>query len=106
MCKTLPNRIIEAFRPEAFQAVGYPVTVRDEIELFKYVDVMREPTFEVVYSVFWQGITGEEFQLVQSICSLPRQVEGPMGDISAGLGFCQFWTGCKFPLAVCGRSSL
>ena len=37
-CKILPNRIIEAFKPEAFQIVGYPISVNDESELYKYVD--------------------------------------------------------------------
>jgi hypothetical protein len=66
-CKILPNRAIEAFKPEAFQIVGYPIYIKDELELCKYLDVMHESTFEVVYQLFLQGITKDEFELVKDI---------------------------------------
>jgi len=53
-CKILPNRVIEAFKPEAFQIVGYPISIKDELELYKYVDVMHESTFEVVIIYFYR----------------------------------------------------
>ncbi len=40
--KGLPNRIIGAFQPVAFNLLGYPAHVKGEKELYKFIDVMHE----------------------------------------------------------------
>jgi len=59
----LPNRVIEAFHPETFSATGYPVHVRDEQELWRYVDVMHETRLEQTVNQVLGGLTDEEFSL-------------------------------------------
>lgn len=60
----LPNRVIEAARAVAFQAVGYPTRISDLRELWRYADVMQEgrlkPTFDAI-----GGLTEHEFELVK-----------------------------------------
>ena len=65
-----PNRVIEAFQPVTFLQLGYPVRIRSEAELFKYIDVMQETRFENDYSNFIGGLTAKEFELVQKLTSL------------------------------------
>jgi hypothetical protein len=59
----LPNRVIEAFHPETFSATGYPVHIRDEGELWRYVDVMHETRLEQTVNQVLGGLTDEEFAL-------------------------------------------
>ena len=65
-----PNRVIEAFQPVTFLQLGYPIRIRSEAELFKYIDVMQETRFENDYSNFIGGLTAKEFELVQRLTSL------------------------------------
>lgn len=63
----LPNRVIEAFHPVLFQEVGYPTRVRNEAELWKYVDVMHDLRFEKDYSDLLGGLTENEFALLKKL---------------------------------------
>ncbi len=62
---TLSNRIIEAFQPQVFNATGYPVHVRSEAELWRYVDVMHETRLKSTVEDLLQGLTPDEFALFQ-----------------------------------------
>jgi hypothetical protein len=63
--RNLPNRIIEAFYPETFNATGYPVQVRDDGELWRYVDVMHETRLEQTVDEVLNGLTSEELSLFE-----------------------------------------
>ena len=43
---TVPNRTIESFSLEVFNATGYPCRIDDESELWRYHDVMQEGRFK------------------------------------------------------------
>jgi hypothetical protein len=36
------NRIVQAFYPEMFQTLGYPMRVKRDGQLWRYIDVMHE----------------------------------------------------------------
>jgi hypothetical protein len=61
----LPNRAIEAFHPETFNATGYPVHVRSAAELWRYVDVMHETRLEQTVNDVLGGLTAEEYALFE-----------------------------------------
>ncbi|MBI4445903.1 MAG: hypothetical protein HY645_08325 [Acidobacteria bacterium] len=63
----LPNRVVEAFQAVVFQSLGYPFRVREESELFKYVDVMHELRFEETFSQLLESITTEELELLRTL---------------------------------------
>jgi hypothetical protein len=63
----LPNRLIQACRPELFATVGYPSRVADDRALFRYVDVMHELRFDNDFPVFAGKLTDEEYELFQRI---------------------------------------
>lgn len=64
----LPNRMVEAFQPVHFGRAGYPVHVRREPELWKYVDVMHELNFEKDFrDFFFDKLTQQEFILLQEL---------------------------------------
>ena len=67
---TTSNRAIEAFQPFTFLKIGYPDRVRQEAELFKYIDVMHENEFEGHISEQLGGISEPEFELVRRLTSL------------------------------------
>ncbi len=62
-----PNRIIEAFQPEAFKHVGYPTKIDSYSSLYRYADVMHECGFEGIVDLFLKGLSKEEFELVKEI---------------------------------------
>ncbi len=68
--RSLPNRIIEAYRPEAFSIVGYPTRVDSLLGLHRYVDVMHETGFLGILELFLKGLTEEEFGLLKKISLL------------------------------------
>ena len=43
---TVPNRAIESFSLDVFNATGYPCRIEDESELWRYHDVMQEGRFK------------------------------------------------------------
>lgn len=62
-----PNRIIEAFQPITFNKVGYPSRIHKESELKKYVDVMYETRFELIFSQQLEGLMQNEFELFKTL---------------------------------------
>lgn len=65
--RSYPNRIIEAFQPEAFKHVGYPTRIDSYSSLYRYADVMHECGFEGIFDLFLKGLSKEEFELVKEI---------------------------------------
>jgi len=64
----IPNRILEASRPECFLDTGYPIRVKNIQSLFRYLDVMHELRFEEDFDVLiGGGLTEEEFELFKEI---------------------------------------
>jgi hypothetical protein len=62
----LPNRVIEAFHPETFNATGYPVHVTSPGELWRYIDVMHETRLEQTVNEVLGGLTDKEIELFAS----------------------------------------
>jgi len=67
--KRLPNRVIEASRAVAFQAVGYPTRVSDVEELWRYADVMQETRLRLTFDAIG-GLTEREFELLAQITGI------------------------------------
>ena len=65
-----PNRVVAAFQPVTYARIGYPDRVRQESELFKYIDVMHEGEFEQHVTRDLAGLSEDEFDLVRKITSL------------------------------------
>ena len=67
----LPNRIVEMVNPVVFASEGYPTRVRNDSELWKYLDVMHETRFERDFAtLFGGGMTEQEFALLQRAARL------------------------------------
>jgi len=60
---TVPNRAIESFSLEVFNAVGYPCRIEDESELWRYHDVMNEGGFKETLRLIG-SYSEHEFDLV------------------------------------------
>ena len=63
----LPNRVVEAFEPVTFGAVGYPTRVMGDDELWKFADVMHERRFEQDFLGLPDGLTEDEFRLFKEV---------------------------------------
>ena len=63
----LPNRVVEAFQPIVFSKLGYPVHVRSDHELRRYIDVMHENRFADYFNQILSGLTPDEFDDFQGI---------------------------------------
>ncbi len=63
----VPNRIIEACRPEHFLKAGYPTMIPDDSGLPRYFDVMHEMREEEDYRTLVHGFTPEEFELFKDL---------------------------------------
>ena len=71
MISQLPNRVVEMVNPVVFQTEGYPTRVRDESELWKFLDVMHETRFERDFAgLIGGGITEAEFALIRKVAQL------------------------------------
>src|SRR6266566_3477854 len=67
----LPDRIVEMVNPVVFASEGYPTRVRNDSELWKYLDVMHETRFERDFAtLFGGGMTEREFALLQRAARL------------------------------------
>src|SRR5438552_10520679 len=67
----LPNRVVEMVSPIMFASEGYPMRVRSESELWKYLDVMHETRFERDFAtLFGGGLTAQEFALLRRVAQL------------------------------------
>ncbi len=61
----LPNRMIEAFSPAHFEKVGYPVRLKNDGDVIKYVDAMHERRHDAfLTNLFNGGLTDSEFMLL------------------------------------------
>jgi hypothetical protein len=65
-----PNRILQAFYPEMFAAVGYPGRVGSARQLWRYIDVMHETRTEFNTEHLLHGLTAEEFELFKRVTRL------------------------------------
>ena len=65
-----PNRILQAFYPEMFAAVGYPGRVGSVRQLWRYIDVMHETRTEFNTEHLLRGLTAEEFELFKRVTRL------------------------------------
>lgn len=67
----LPNRVVEMVNPVVFASEGYPMRVRNEKVLWRYLDVMHETRFEQDFALLHDGgFTDEEFSYVKHIATL------------------------------------
>lgn len=64
------NRIVQAFSPEMFQAVGYPMRVKRADQLWRYIDVMHETRTHHNIEFLLQGMTPEEFDLYKRVVKI------------------------------------
>jgi hypothetical protein len=64
------NRIVQAFYPEMFQTLGYPMRVKTAEQLWRYIDVMHETRTHHNIEVLLQGLTAEEFELYKRVTKI------------------------------------
>jgi hypothetical protein len=64
------NRIVQAFYPEMFQTLGYPMRVKRAEQLWRYIDVMHETRTHHNIEVLLQGMTPEEFELYKRVTKI------------------------------------
>jgi hypothetical protein len=64
------NRIVQAFYPEIFVTLGYPVRVKRIDQLWRYIDLMHETrtSFNIVHLL--KGLTTEEFELFKRVTQI------------------------------------
>jgi hypothetical protein len=65
-----PNRIVQAFSPEMFQTLGYPMRVKRADQLWRYIDVMHETRTHFNMEVLLKGLTAEEFELYKRVVKI------------------------------------
>jgi hypothetical protein len=61
------NRIVQAFYPEMFVALGYPVRVKRTDQLWRYIDLMHETRTRFNIAHLLKGLTTEEFDLFKRV---------------------------------------
>src|SRR6266487_6276094 len=67
----LPNRVVEMVSPVMFSSEGYPTRIRNDSELWKYLDVMHETRFERDFATLHGGgITEKDFSLLRRVAQL------------------------------------
>jgi hypothetical protein len=64
------NRIIQAFYPELFATVNYPVRVTHLDQLWRYIDVMHETQADHLIDDVLQGMTADEFELYKRVTKI------------------------------------
>jgi hypothetical protein len=64
------NRVVQAFYPEMFQTLGYPMRVKSSSQLWRYIDVMHETRTHHNIEVLLQGMTTEEFDLYKRVTKI------------------------------------
>ena len=64
--RNLSNRFIEAFQPEIFQEVGFPGRIKNEVELYRYIDSMHDGRLRHYSEIY--GPTIEEFEMIKNMC--------------------------------------
>jgi hypothetical protein len=66
----LSNRIVQAFYPDVFATVGYPVRVKRADQLWRYIDVMHETQADHLIDEVLEGMTADEFELYKRITQI------------------------------------
>jgi hypothetical protein len=64
------NRIVQAFYPEHFATVGYPMRVRRADQLWRFIDVMHESQFDHLIDDVLRGLTSDEFELYKRVTKI------------------------------------
>jgi hypothetical protein len=64
------NRILQAFYPEMFAALGYPARVERTDQLWRYIDVMHETRTRFNMEHLLQGLTQDEFELFKRVTKI------------------------------------
>ncbi len=64
------NRIVQAFYPEVFTTVNYPVRVKHVDELWRYIDVMHETQADHLIDDVLRGMTADEFELYKRVTKI------------------------------------
>jgi hypothetical protein len=64
------NRIVQAFCPEHFATVGYPMRVKRADQLWRFVDVMHETQLDHLIDDVLQGMTADEFELYKRVTEI------------------------------------
>jgi|GEM_PF-2288712 len=64
------NRVIQAFYPEIFASLGYPMRVSNNSELWRYLDVMHETRTQFNVENLLRGLTEHEFELFKKLTKL------------------------------------
>ncbi|MBF0132992.1 MAG: hypothetical protein HQL75_10460 [Magnetococcales bacterium] len=65
-----PNRIVEAFSPVIFEKLSYPHRIRQEEELWKFLDVMHENEYLSNRDRSAKLLTAREFELFKKVALL------------------------------------
>ncbi len=67
----LPNRVVEMVNPVVFASEGYPMRVRHEKVLWRYVDVMHETRFAMDFAgLHDNGLTAPEFTWLKNAATI------------------------------------
>jgi hypothetical protein len=67
----LPNRVVEMVNPVVYASEGYPLRVRQERTLSRYLDVNHETRFERDFAGLHEGgFTAQEFDWVKRVATL------------------------------------
>src|SRR3569833_377888 len=62
-----PIRVNQAFFPEMFASVGYPMRVEHLDQLWRYIDVMQEDRADYNVNELLHGLTPREFELFKHV---------------------------------------
>jgi hypothetical protein len=66
----LCNRINQAFYPEMFASLGYPMRVKCADQLWRYIDVMHETRTHYNMVHLLKGLTAHEFELFKRVTEI------------------------------------
>lgn len=61
------NAVLQAFQPDVFGTVGYPMRVNGSEDLWRYIDVMHEARRHHNMNVVLSGLTSSEFDLFKIV---------------------------------------
>ncbi len=66
----LPNRVVEAFQRMRLSASGYPLRIRREEEVLKYIDALHESRGDHYFAELLGRITPREFDILQNVIAV------------------------------------
>ena len=64
---SLPNRFVEAFKPETFERIGFSVKIYQEKEIVKYIDSQHGNRLKWYVDDWGMAPTKEEFDRIKNI---------------------------------------